>query len=118
MTIAPLNELRSTGAAPSPAPSREARHVTAAPNDLAQSVLEGGPEAIEALAQLVQPGATGGEGYIDPNSLVEGFLAARANAHANGQSDLADEPRDSLLKSGIDVQGTPDGTTWSLRDAK
>jgi cysteinyl-tRNA synthetase len=50
--------------------------------------------------------------------LVEGVLAARVNARANGQYDLADELRDSLLKSGIDVQDTPDGTTWSLRAEK
>lgn len=118
VTIAPLNKLCSTDAAPSPAPSGEARHVTAAPSDLAQRVLEGDPEAIEALAQLVQLCATGGEGYIDPTSLVEGVLAARVNARANGQYDLADALRDSFLKSGIDVQDTPDGTTWSLRAEK
>jgi cysteinyl-tRNA synthetase len=81
-------------------------------------VLEGGPEAIEALGQLVQLCATGGEGYIDPTSLVEGVPSARVNARANGQYDLADELRDSLLKSGIDVPDTPYGTTWSLRAEK
>jgi cysteinyl-tRNA synthetase len=59
--------------------------------------------------------ATGGEGYIDPTDLVEGVLAARVNARANGQYGLADELRDSLVKAGIDVQDTPTGTTWSLK---
>ena len=78
----------------------------------------GGSDAIDAIARLVRLAASGGSGFIDPTSLVEGVLAARVNARANGQYDLADELRDSLLKSGIDVQDTPDGTTWSLRAEK
>jgi hypothetical protein len=117
-SVTPLSELRSSSAAPSPARPRDVHPVTAGPSDLAQRVLEGGPKAIEALAQLVQLSSTGGEGYIDPTSLVDGVLAARVNARAKGQYDLADELRDSLLKSGIDVQDTPDGTTWSLRAEK
>jgi cysteinyl-tRNA synthetase len=70
---------------------------------------------VEALAQLVQLSATGGEGFIDPTSLVEGVLAARVNARTNGQYELADELRDALVKAGIDVQDTPQGTSWSLR---
>jgi cysteinyl-tRNA synthetase len=85
------------------------------PSDLAQTVLNGGPAAVEALAQLVQLSATGGEGFIDPTSLVEGVLAARVNARTNGQYELADELRDALVKAGIDVQDTPQGTSWSLR---
>jgi hypothetical protein len=85
------------------------------PRDLAQCVLDGGPGAVEALAQLVQLSATGGDGFIDPTSLVDGVLAARVNARASGQYELADELRDSLVKAGIDVQDTPDGTTWSLK---
>ena len=117
-SLTPLSELRTTSAAPPPAPPREVPRVTTQPNELAQRVLDGGPEAIDALAQLVQLSATGGEGFIDPTNLVEGVLAARVNARAKGQYDLADELRDSLLKSGIDVQDTPDGTTWSLRAEK
>ena len=117
-SLTPLSALRSTSAAHPPAPPREVPRVTTQPNELAQRVLDGGPEAIDALAQLVQLSATGGEGFIDPTNLVEGVLAARVNARAKGQYDLADELRDSLLKSGIDVQDTPDGTTWSLRAEK
>jgi hypothetical protein len=85
------------------------------PSDLAQTVLDGGSGAVEALAQLVQLSATGGAGFIDPTSLVEGVLAARVNARANGQYGLADELRDALVQAGIDVQDTPQGTSWSLR---
>jgi cysteinyl-tRNA synthetase len=89
--------------------------MTTRPSDLAQRVLDGRPDALEALAQLVQLSATGGAGFIDPTELVDGILAARVSARANGQYGLADELRDALLKSGIDVQDTPDGSTWSLR---
>jgi hypothetical protein len=85
------------------------------PKDLAELVLKGGPESIEALAQLVELSATGGEGFIDPTILVEGVLAARVTARANGQYEFADELRDSLVNANIDVQDTPTGTTWSLK---
>ncbi|MGC1419530.1 MAG: hypothetical protein WA786_05350 [Acidimicrobiales bacterium] len=114
-SVTALSELRSFSGAPSPTTFREAPTGSTRPDDLAQRVLDGGPGAIEALAQLVQLSATGGVGYIDPTDLVDGILAARVSARANGQYELADELRDALLKSGIDVQDTPDGTTWSLR---
>jgi hypothetical protein len=114
-SVIALSELRSVSAAPTPTPPREAHSAAAGPNDLAQRILDGGPDALEALAQLVQLSATGGSGFIDPTDLVDGVLAARVSARAKGQYDLADELRDALLKSGIDVQDTPDGSTWSLR---
>ena len=87
------------------------------PVALGELATKGGESGLEALAQLVQLASTGGEGFIDPTSLVEGILSARVNARANAQYDLADELRDALLKAGIDVQDGPDGTTWTLRDA-
>jgi cysteinyl-tRNA synthetase len=42
-------------------------------------------------------------------------LSARVSARATAQYDLADELRDTLLKAGIDVQDSPDGTTWTLK---
>jgi hypothetical protein len=111
----PLEELQTIEAPEAPV---EDRAVEAPPanlaRDLAQCVLDGGPGAVEALAQLVQLSATGGEGFIDPTPLVDGVLAARVNARASGQYELADELRDSLVKAGIDVQDTPNGTVWSL----
>jgi cysteinyl-tRNA synthetase len=59
---------------------------------------------------------TGGEGFIDPAALVEGVLKARVEARAQGQYDLADQLRDAIVNAGIDVQDTPSGTVWSLRD--
>ncbi len=112
----PLEELRTLEIVQVPAtPSNPKKEAGDLPSDLAQAVLDGGPGAVEALAQLVQLSATGGEGFIDPTSLVEGVLAARVNARSSGQYELADELRDALIKAGIDVQDTPQGTNWSLR---
>jgi cysteinyl-tRNA synthetase len=82
---------------------------------LGEVAAKGGEPGLEALAQLVQLATTGGEGFIDPTSLVEGILSARVSARATAQYDLADELRDTLLKAGIDVQDSPDGTTWTLK---
>ncbi len=115
----PLRELRQAAPAPTratPTPSDSAP--TDEPSMLGAVAASGGSDAIDAIARLVRLAASGGSGFIDPTSLVEGVLSARVNARANGQYDLADELRDSLLKSGIDVQDTPDGTTWSLRAEK
>jgi hypothetical protein len=111
----PLEELRSLEVAEIPQTKAPVATKANQPADLAQKVLDGGEGAVEALAQLVQLGVTGGEGFIDPGPLVEGVLAARVNARANGQYELADELRDALVKAGIDVQDTPTGTTWLLR---
>lgn len=116
-SVTALEELRTLDVALAPtAPSAPVPNASDQPSDLAHTVLDGGPGAVEALAQLVQLSATGGAGFIDPTSLVEGVLAARVNARANGQYELADELRDALVKAGIDVQDTPQGTSWSLRD--
>jgi len=111
----PLDELRSIEAGARAVEDVVIDAPASLPRDLARCVLEGGPRAVEALAQLVQLSATGGEGFIDPTALVDGVLAARVSARASGQYQLADELRDSLVKAGIDVQDTPEGTTWSLR---
>jgi hypothetical protein len=113
----PLEELRTIEIAPAPTrPNLALNTSVGTPSDLAHVVLDGGPGAVEALAQLVQLSATGGEGFIDPTALVEGVLAARVNARTNAQYALADELRDALVKAGIDVQDTPQGTTWNIHD--
>jgi hypothetical protein len=115
-SMTPLEELRTLEASHAPAKaSAPVESTDSQPSDLAQAVLDGGPGAVEALAQLVQLSATGGEGFIDPTPLVEGVLAARVNARNNGQYEVADELRDALVGAGINVQDTPQGTTWSLR---
>ncbi len=100
---------RPAASVPTPATSR--------PVELGEIAATGGERGLEALAQLVQLATTGGEGFIDPTPLVEGILSARVTARANAQYELADELRDALIKAGIDVQDSPEGTTWSLGGA-
>jgi hypothetical protein len=85
------------------------------PVELGEAAATGGESGLEAIAQLVRLATTGGEGFIDPTALVEGILSARVSARANGQYDLADELRDTLLMAGFDVQDGLDGTTWTLK---
>jgi hypothetical protein len=116
-SVTPLAELRSLEVAESTVKPVVDSPTSTGPQDLAQKVLDGGPDAVEALAQLVQLSATGGTGFIDPTPLVEGVLAARVSARASGQYELADQLRDALVRANIDVQDTPNGTTWSLKNA-
>jgi cysteinyl-tRNA synthetase len=81
---------------------------------LGERVAAGGPESVAALAHLLKRAANGGDGLIDPTSLVDGVLQARQHARASKQFDLADELRDAVVSSGIEVHDSPDGATWSL----
>ncbi len=88
--------------------------VETSPLELGHIAAAGGDDAASALAQLVQLAVTGGDGYIDPSSLIQGVLQARVSARAIGQYELADQLRDVLVSNGIEVQDGPDGTTWNL----
>ena len=93
---------------------------TAAPDSalaLGERVVSGEPGALDALAQLVRLASSGGHGRIDPSSLIDGVLAARAAARKAGQYELSDQLRDALISGGIDVSDTPGGATWSLRES-
>jgi hypothetical protein len=110
----PLEELRTL------APPRALRaeqtpdERTNGPVALGHIAAGGGPQGLEALAQLVQLGASGGAGFIDPTTLVDGVLAAREKARVSKNYQLADELRGILSRAGIDVQDSADGATWTL----
>lgn len=110
-----LDDLRTLTPPPARLPVSKPTSSLNRPVELGEVAAKGGEPGLEALAQLVQLATTGGEGFIDPTSLVEGILSARVSARATAQYDLADELRDTLLKAGIDVQDSPDGTTWTLK---
>jgi len=85
------------------------------PAELGRVALDGGPESVKALAQLVQLAQSGGHGFIDPTSLIEGVLTARRSARESGLYELADQLRDLLIDARVEVNDTADGTSWSLR---
>jgi hypothetical protein len=114
----PLDDLRTSDAVRAvPSPDESSLHVST-PGDLAQRALLGGPEAIEALAQLVRLSGQGKEGFIDPAPLIQGVLAARDQARVAGQYGLADQLRDALLNAGIEVKDGPEGSTWAIKAAR
>jgi hypothetical protein len=114
-TTTSLDELRTLSPSPTRPPVSTPTSSLNRPVELGEVAAKGGETGLEALAQLVQLATTGGEGFVDPTALVEGILSARVSARASAQYDLADELRDTLLKAGIDVQDSPDGTTWTLK---
>jgi hypothetical protein len=114
-----LDELRNAPFAPRAAADPSGPDNAAAGSDaraLGEVVAGGGEAGLRALAELVRLAGSGGRGRIDPAPLVEGVLAARADARAAGQYQLADELRDALVAAGIEVHDAPGGATWSLRE--
>jgi hypothetical protein len=112
-----LSDLRSTEAAVAPKVPDSTEPSKTSPSDLAHRALQGGPQAVEALAELVRMSAQGNNGFIDPSPLVKGVLAARDHARTSGQYALADQLRDALLSAGIEVQDSPQGSSWSLKSS-
>jgi hypothetical protein len=76
---------------------------------------QGGPASVDAIAALARRATTGGAGYIDPTELVSGLLALRVKARRDKNFALADEIRDVIVASGIDVMDTASGSTWSIK---
>ena len=112
-TTTPLSEIRNAPVPPGvQAPIVEVEK--SSPEQLGEVVASGGPDSISALAQLVAMATTGGSDFIDPTTIVEGVLDARKKAREAGQYQLADDLRDALVASGIEVKDTPAGATWTL----
>ena len=84
------------------------------PAELAEAISSGSDSAPSHLAKLVLMAQTGGEGFIDPSSIVEGILAARVQARSDGNYQLGDDLRDILTRAGIEIKDGADGTSWSI----
>jgi hypothetical protein len=110
-----LEELRTFTVAPAQSNIAQAPTSGSNPSDLAERARGGGPDAVEALAQLVRLSATSSDGFIDPRPLVEGVLDARESARSSGQYELADQLRDALVNAGIEVRDGSEGSAWSLK---
>lgn len=69
---------------------------------------------------LAQLGEAAQRGLQSPTSLlkplVEFLLEVRREARAERQFQLADRIREQLAQAGVEVQDTPTGARWSLRD--
>ena len=112
-SVTRLAELRTTALLTEKAFVAERRPLPGEPTQLAEVVMSGEPSSIEALAQLVQLATTGGQGFIDPSTLVKAVMSVRTNARTIGQYELADQLRDALLDAGFDVQDGPRASNWS-----
>ena len=69
---------------------------------------------------IVRLGEVAAVGARDPRTViapyVEAVLAARVGARDAKQYDLADQLRDALVETGVEVRDTPSGTEWVLPD--
>jgi hypothetical protein len=113
-SVTPLAELQSFEPESTTAtilPSLELDEV----EGLAALAEKGGPESIEAIARLARLASSGGSDRIDPSNLVNGLLALRVSARDAKDFAVADQIRDVLVTSGIEVMDTPDGSTWSIK---
>jgi hypothetical protein len=113
-TVTPLAELQSfepESAVAVHTPPLELNEV----DTLVVQAQHGGSVSIDAIARLARMASTGGSGRIDPSELVEGLLELRVNARDAKDFALADQIRDVLVSSGIEVMDTPDGSSWSIK---
>jgi cysteinyl-tRNA synthetase len=67
------------------------------------------------LNAATQPTAAGGKEQAALQVLVDGQLAARAQARAKKDWAASDAIRDALKAAGVVVEDGPDGATWSLQ---
>jgi len=73
-------------------------------------------EAIKAVAALAQLAERGGEGFINPTSLINALIEIRVSARTAGDYSLSDKIRDLLVDSNIEVSDTPRGITWKFKN--
>ena len=68
---------------------------------------------------VVRLGDAARSGLQDPREVlapfVDAVLAARTQARAAGDWDMADDLRDRLVAAGVELHDTPEETTWTLR---
>lgn len=81
--------------------------------ELGRRAASDGPLALEAIARLVALATQGFRTTIDVDKLVDGVLQARNDARSQGDYQLADQLRDLLTDSGIEIHDAPIGSTWT-----
>ena len=91
-------------------------HMRAVPSDpleLGHLASGDGPESLAALARLVALATSGTRTTIDVAHLVDGLLQARSDARSRGDYQVADQLRDLLVASGVEVHDHTTGSTWT-----
>jgi hypothetical protein len=88
---------------------------TASVEKLALIASQGGPLAIEAVAELSRLANHSNATLNYPPALIDGLLEIRDAARTRKDFELSDQIRDLLLQSSIEVMDGPDGSSWSYR---
>ena len=112
-TSTPLKELRGVERIElsQPAPAMDDNE------DLFTVILRGDEAGARALEKLMGQAAHGAPGRIDPANLVSRLLEIRSSARSEGHYAIADQIRDALTDSNIEIHDGPSGSTWQLRDS-
>jgi hypothetical protein len=85
----------------------------ATPLELAKIIEHGGEEVLNALTKLVRLASAKAGPSTEQSQLIESLIEIRLNLKATGNYQVADNLRDALLRSGIKIEDTPGGTTWT-----
>ena len=91
-------------------------HVSTVPSDaleLGHLASGAGPESLAALARLVSLATAGTRTTVDVDRLIDGVLSARSAARDRGDFEFADQLRDLLTASGVEIHDQPTGSTWT-----
>ncbi|MGC8511326.1 MAG: Type 1 glutamine amidotransferase-like domain-containing protein [Acidimicrobiales bacterium] len=110
----PLSLLR-TKPVTLPGPELSARINAAPETSLGERAARGGPDGLDALAQLLELAQGATSAGLDARMLVPPLLTLRERARRDGLYEFADSLRNILIRAGVEVQDEPDGPTWILR---
>ncbi|MHB8335472.1 MAG: type 1 glutamine amidotransferase family protein [Acidimicrobiales bacterium] len=111
-----LDELRTKHVPPLISPVTEPRPSNSAvtdPSELGHLASGDGPVALEAIARLIDLATSGTRTTVDVAALIDGVLLARSAARSRGEYEFADQLRDLLTKSGVEIHDEPSGSTWT-----
>jgi hypothetical protein len=114
-SVTSLDLIQSFEPEPAEATADEKQSDSTDIHNLVMTASGSGSDSVNAIATLARMATTGGQNFIDPSVLVSSLLELRVNAREHRDFTLADEIRDLLVNSGIQVMDGPNGSSWKLK---
>ena len=116
--VTPLHLLRHDPRSPLPVTDSPLIDPVADPEvSLGERVARGGPDGLDALARLLTLAEGATTVGLDAEEIVPALLTLRERARGDGLYEFADELRDLLVRTGVEIHDEPNGSTWTLRRA-
>ncbi len=79
---------------------------------LANAASQGGPQGLEAIAELARLASNAHQDYIDASPVIDELLELRNEARVRKDFDLSDQLRNLLVRLEVEVMDGPNGSTW------